>query len=134
MPLFVEAMIVRSMEMSFFVMPLAQTWLGITMLKATDNICSLHAKKVMYNIAPGQALYMLDICAENRDESRGNTIFMLRLQFIPVFGALHSQLFKRAYNKKRHLHAQGTVSFMNNVEAKFLVMRYILKEREHFSL
>jgi len=69
-------------------------------------------------------LYILDMCPENRDESNGNSIIKLWLQFIPIFGALHSQLRKghttkkdismfliyiafpkRAYNKKRHLHA-----------------------------
>jgi len=49
---------------------------------------------------PGQALYMLDVCPENRDESNGNSIVRLWLQFIPIFGALHSQLRKGHTTKK----------------------------------
>jgi len=56
----------KSMEMSFFVMP----------------------------------LHTLDICPENRDESNGNSIVKLWLQFIPIFGALHSQLRKGHITKK----------------------------------
>jgi len=56
----------KSMEMSFFVMPLD----------------------------------ILDICPENRDESNGNSIVRLWLQFIPIFGALHSQLRKGHTTKK----------------------------------
>ena len=40
----------------------------------------------------GMPVYILDICPENRDESNGNSIVKLWLQFIPIFGALHSQL------------------------------------------
>jgi len=40
---------------SFFGMPLAQTWLAITMFKATESICSLQARKVICKVAPGQA-------------------------------------------------------------------------------
>jgi len=56
----------KSMEMSFFVMPLD----------------------------------ILDICPENRDESNGNSIVRLWLQFMPIFGALHSQLRKGHTTKK----------------------------------
>jgi len=56
----------KSMEMSFFVMPLD----------------------------------ILDMCPENRDESNGNSIVKLWLQFIPIFGALHSQLLKGHTTKK----------------------------------
>jgi len=38
----------------------------------------------------GMPLYILDMCPENRDESNGNSILRLWLQFIPIFGALHS--------------------------------------------
>ena len=69
-------------------------------------------------------LYILDVCPENRDESKGNSILRLRLQFIPIVGALHSQLRKghttkkdismfliyiaspqKGMRQKRHLHA-----------------------------
>ena len=45
-------------------------------------------------------LYILDMCPENRDESNGNSIIKLWLQFIPIFGALHSQLRKGHTTKK----------------------------------
>jgi len=48
----------------------------------------------------GMPLYILDICPENRDESKGNSIVRLWLQFIPIFGALHSQLRKGHTTKK----------------------------------
>ena len=48
----------------------------------------------------GMPLYILDICPENRDESNGNSIVKLWLQFIPIFGALHSQLRKGHTTKK----------------------------------
>jgi hypothetical protein len=48
----------------------------------------------------GMPLYILDMCPENRDESNGNSIVRLWLQFIPIFGALHSQLRKRHTTKK----------------------------------
>jgi len=51
----------------------------------------------------GMPLYILDMCPENRDESKGNSIFRLWLQFIPIFEALHSQL-RKGHTKKRHLH------------------------------
>ena len=60
-------------------------------------------------------LHTLYNCPENRDESKGNGIIKLWLQFIPIFGALHSQLFK-GHNKKRHLHATQKVSFTYNPE------------------
>jgi len=66
----------------------------------------------------GMPLYILDVCPENRDESKGNSIIKLWLQFIPIFGALHSQLCK-GHNKKRHPHAQQKVSFTYNPEAPF---------------
>jgi hypothetical protein len=46
-------------------------------------------------------LYILDICPENRDESNGDSIIKLWLQFIPIFGALHSQLRKEHTIKKK---------------------------------
>jgi hypothetical protein len=48
----------------------------------------------------GMPLYILDICPENQDESNGNSIVKLWLQFIPIFGALHSQLHKGHTTKK----------------------------------
>jgi hypothetical protein len=45
-------------------------------------------------------LYILAICPENRDESNGNSNIKLWLQFIPIFGALHSQLLKGHTTKK----------------------------------
>jgi len=58
----------------------------------------------------GMLVYMLDMCPENRDESKGNSILRLWLpfglelrterQFIPIFGALHSQLRKGHTTKK----------------------------------
>ena len=33
----------------------------------------------------GMPLYILDVCPENRDESNGNSIIKLWLQFIPIF-------------------------------------------------
>jgi hypothetical protein len=45
-------------------------------------------------------LDILDICPENLDESNGNSIVRLWLQFIPIFGALHSQLRKGHTTKK----------------------------------
>jgi hypothetical protein len=46
------------------------------------------------------ALYILGVCLENRDESNGDNIIKLSLQFIPIFGALHSQLRKGHTTKK----------------------------------
>jgi hypothetical protein len=48
----------------------------------------------------GMPFYILDSCPKNRDESNGNSIFGLWLQFIPIFGALHSQLLKGHTAKK----------------------------------
>ena len=48
----------------------------------------------------GMPLDILDMCPENRDESNGNSIMRLWLQFIPIFGALHSQLRKGHTTKK----------------------------------
>ena len=48
----------------------------------------------------GMPLHILDMCPENRDESNGNSIVRLWLQFIPIFGALHSQLRKGHTTKK----------------------------------
>ena len=47
----------------------------------------------------GMPLYILDVCPENLDESNGNNIIKLWLQFIPIFGALHSQL-RKGHTKK----------------------------------
>ena len=51
----------------------------------------------------GMPLYTLDVCPENRDESNGDGIIKLWVQFIPIFGALHSQ-FRRGHTTKRHPH------------------------------
>jgi hypothetical protein len=48
----------------------------------------------------GMPLYILDIYPENRDESNGDNIIKLSLQFIPIFGDLHSQLCKGHTIKK----------------------------------
>jgi len=48
----------------------------------------------------GMPLYILDICPENRDESKENSIVRLWLQFIPIFGALHSQVREGHTTKK----------------------------------
>ena len=48
-------------------------------------------------------LYILDMCPENRDESKGNNILRFWLQFIPIFGAMHAQLCK-GHTTKRHPH------------------------------
>jgi len=48
----------------------------------------------------GMPIYILDLCPENRDESKGNSIIKLWLQFIPIFGAFHSQLHKGHTTKK----------------------------------
>jgi hypothetical protein len=47
-------------------------------------------------------LYAFGVCPKNRDESNGDNIIKLSLQFIPIFGALHSQL-RKGHTKKRHL-------------------------------
>jgi hypothetical protein len=65
----------------------------------------------------GMPLYILGVCPENLDESNGDSSIKLSLQFIPIFGALHSQLCK-GHTKKRHLHAQQKVSFTYNPEAE----------------
>jgi hypothetical protein len=44
--------------------------------------------------------YILDVCPENRNESNGDNIIKLWLQFIPIFGALHSRLRKGHTIKK----------------------------------
>jgi hypothetical protein len=40
------------------------------------------------------------MCPENRDESNGDSIVKLWLQFIPIFGDCHSQLHKGHTTKK----------------------------------
>jgi hypothetical protein len=52
------------------------------------------------SLVPGQALYILGVCPKNRDESNGDSSIKLSLQFIPIFGALHSQLWKGHTIKK----------------------------------
>jgi hypothetical protein len=51
----------------------------------------------------GMPSYILVVCPENWDESNGDSIIKLWLQFIPIFGALHSQL-RKGHTKKRHPH------------------------------
>jgi hypothetical protein len=65
----------KSMEMSFFAWNMAMSFFGMP-------------------------VYILDMCPENGDESNGNSIFRLWLQFIPIFGAMHSQLRKGHTTKK----------------------------------
>jgi hypothetical protein len=48
----------------------------------------------------GMPVYILGVCPENRDESNGDSIVKLSLQFIPIFEALHSQLRKGHTTKK----------------------------------
>jgi hypothetical protein len=48
----------------------------------------------------GMPFYILGVCLENRDESNGDNISKLSLQFILIFGALHSQLRKGHTTKK----------------------------------
>jgi hypothetical protein len=48
----------------------------------------------------GMPLYTLAMCPENRDESNGDSIIKFSLHFIPIFGALHSQLRKGHTTKK----------------------------------
>jgi len=50
----------------------------------------------------GMPLYILGVCPENRDESNGDNIIKLWLQFIPIFGALHSQL-RRGHTTKQDI-------------------------------
>jgi len=61
----------------------------------------------------GMPLYILGMCPENRDESNGNNIVRLWLQFIPILGALHSQL-RKGHTTKRHLH----VPHMHRISVK----------------
>jgi len=61
----------------------------------------------------GMPLNILDVCPENQDESNGDSIIKLWLQFIPIFGALHSQL-RKGHTKKRHPH----VPHMHRFSAK----------------
>jgi hypothetical protein len=48
----------------------------------------------------GMPFYILGVCPENRDESNGDGILKLWLQFIPIFGVLHLQLLKGHTTKK----------------------------------
>jgi hypothetical protein len=80
-----ERTLLLSMEMSFFAWNMGMSFFGMP-------------------------LYILDMCPENRDESNGNSIVKLWLpfglelrterQFIPIVGALHSQLRKGHTTKK----------------------------------
>ena len=97
------------MEMSFFGMPLAQTWLARTQYHAKDAILIKNEKRYSKRrasrsrtgLGTGRAgLIYACICPENRDESNGNSVVKLWLQFIPIFGALHSQLLKGHTTKK----------------------------------
>jgi len=86
----------------------------VCIVKYRNNIT---IKTYHKSLVPGQALYILDICPENRDESNGNSILRLWLQFIPIFGAMHSQL-RKGHTKKRHPHAKQKVSFTYNPEVE----------------
>ena len=63
-----------------------KVWVCIVKYRNNITIKTYHK-----SLVPGQAFYILDVCPENRDESNGNSIVKLWLQFIPIFGALHSQ-------------------------------------------
>ena len=86
---------------------------------------SLQTRNVILNVAPGQALYILDICPENRDESNGNNILRLWLQFIPIFGALHSKLRKGHTTKKDISMVLAIASFLGDSAESFLEGRHI---------
>ena len=60
---------------------------------------AMHVRKMGMSFCC-MTLYILDMCPENRDESKGNNILRFWLQFIPIFGALHSQLRKGHTTKK----------------------------------
>jgi hypothetical protein len=60
----------------------------------------MHMRNMGMSFFCGMPLYILDVCPENRDESNGNNIVRLLLQFIPIFEALHSQLRKGHTTKK----------------------------------
>ena len=81
------------MEMTFFGMPLAETWLARTQYYAKDAILVTNDKGYCQSRASrsrdGQALYILDSCPKNRDESKGNSIVKLWLQFIPTTVVYH---------------------------------------------
>jgi len=86
--------------MSFFSMPLAQDLACKDfMLRYGYHRCYKLGMWIC-TVAPGQSLYILDVCPEDRDESNGHSIVKLWLQFIPIFGALHSQLRKGHTTKK----------------------------------
>jgi len=71
----------------------------------------------------GMHLYILDVCPENRDESKGNSIVRLWLpfglelrterQFIPIFGALHSQL-RKGHTKKKDIPMFFCIEFLRS--------------------
>ena len=65
----------------------------------------------------GMPLYILDVCPENRDESNGDNIIKLWLQFIPIFGAMHSQLCKGHTAKKdiSMFHAKKDISILFSI-------------------
>jgi len=50
----------------------------------------------------GMPVYILDMCPEDQDESKGNSIVRLWLQFIPIFWVLHSQL-RRGHTTKKDI-------------------------------
>jgi hypothetical protein len=85
-------------------------------------------------VAPGQALYILGVCPENRDELQRELDNIISVRFIPIFGALHPQLYVKGIPKKdipmfrakkRHLRDQQKVSFTYNHEAER--RRHLLK-------
>jgi hypothetical protein len=73
----------------------------------------------------GMPVYILDVCPENRDESKGNSIIKLWLQFIPIFGALHSHLRKGHTTKKDipMFHAKKEISMVNKRFLSLIAMR-----------
>jgi hypothetical protein len=80
-------------------------WACIVKYRNNITIKTYHKSLVPPDPVPvsgrgGQALYTLDMCPENQDESNGDNIIKLWLQVIPIFGALHSQLWKGHTTKK----------------------------------
>jgi hypothetical protein len=84
-------------EMSFFAMPLAQTWLATPLFTAGEHM--LVTSKVGFKVAPGQAYHALTIVPKNGM----NQIRILSVkagQFIPFFGTFQSSLLRGHMAKK----------------------------------
>ena len=79
----------------------------------------------------GMPLYILDVCPENRDESNGNSIVRLWLQFIPIFEALHSQLRKEPTTKK-DISTFSCIEFLRRISGKHLKNNRRVTFRSYF--